>query len=151
MSLKMEKVLLYGFLVTLILLFHSPVSFSEELESLGDVDEIQIHGSVDGNELTVRLSYKNRELDRNVYWVGGKVICRCQVYEAKGNKSIPEKGGLITGPPRMTVVTSNERLTIEIPEQHLGPDKTGIVECRFDTGHGFLTSTSDAFELQSWR
>jgi hypothetical protein len=139
--------LVCGFLIVLFSFPAIPSSPSVEL-LLKDVDEILIHARVDQKGmLWVTVNYESRAKGQSVYWTGGRVDCDCEVYEYedKGAGDEGKRGRRITG-VNNTLLTDKDKISVDIPAEYLSGDKSGMVECSFNTGSERLKA-QDHFQL----
>ncbi len=117
--------------------YHDP---SVDLEALSSVNLIRLSTYMKDGTLSIGLLYKNREMDKLVFWKGNRVTCDYRVYEGTGSILEPTKGDLIDSGTKI-LHRYDQHFYVDIPNIYLGKDKFLIIKCKVDTGQERLLAS----------
>lgn len=113
---------------------------------LQSVDRISMNGlyTKDDNTLQVTFFYKNKAMDKQVYWKNGNVLASCYVYEERGTWRQSKIGAEIGRNVGKKLNRAFQDMYIKTSSTNY---KNGIVECQLVlNGKRFKTSNSFLFD-----
>ena len=115
---------------------NEPKSEPKEAESkltLKDVDLITMGGFIRDGVLNIGFHYKNRDIDKLIFWEEGTVTCQCEIYEDVGKRG--RKKGQKIGSISKELKHHDQDIYFDVPDKYLNKGGKGIVECLVDTGY----------------